>query len=103
MNIRLVNWHARAPNGVFNPSSKGKDTRIFFTTFADGHNVMALPNCTYNLGPNLAFVHPTFQDLQEDVLNCHYNHKENYLYMETNRVTLMLENVTQVKVSIFMY
>ena len=45
-------------------------------------------------------VHPTIGGAMQDgdVLNCYYNHKENLVVIESNQVTLTLQNMTHVQV-----
>ena len=49
----------------------------------------------------MVHIHPTLRGARqdgEDVMNCYYNHKENLVVIESNQVTLSLQNMTHVQV-----
>lgn len=72
---------------------------VFFTTDEE-HGVLALPNCTYSLGNNLAWVAPTTNlfNAYDDGLICHQ--RDDFLTLETNQVTIRLAWPLRVSVTI---
>lgn len=72
--------------------------------FSEEHGVLALPNCTYSLGNNLAWVAPTTAtsnlfNAYDDGLICHQR-LDDFLTLETNQVTIRLANPSRVRVTV---